>query len=72
MKANIVPNAFNLVNAISSEGITCLVVDCKDFDHFVTLPAALSYQGHVCGKTGWNSDKNAAYYQSNAKVAYIL
>jgi hypothetical protein len=50
------------------DGITCCVVNCSDFDHFQRLPQAVSYNGILCGKSGWNSDKNHAYYQSNASL----
>jgi hypothetical protein len=70
MKAIVVPNTFTLQSIATIEGVLCLVVDCKDFDAYVSLPAALSYSGRQCGKTGWCSDKGLAYYQSNAKVAH--
>ena len=50
------------------DGITCCVVDCSSYDHFKTLPQAVSHNGILCGKSGWNSDKNEAYYQSNASL----
>lgn len=48
--------------------VICIVVTCTDFDHYRNLPEAVSYNGIRCGKTGWNSDKNYACYQSNATI----
>lgn len=53
------------------EGVTCVSVACTDYDHFRKLPAAISHNGILCGKTGWNSDKHQAYYQSNATLVRI-
>jgi hypothetical protein len=50
------------------EGVTCIVVSCEDYDHYKQLPHVVSYNGTLCGKTGWNSDTNRAYYQSNAHI----
>lgn len=52
------------------DGVSGVIVDCSDFDSFKILPAALSFQDKVLGKTGWNSDKCEAYYQSNALIAF--
>ena len=72
MQASIVRNSVMLQSTAIIEGVLCLVVDCADFDAYKGLPAALSYEGRVCGKTGWNSDKNVAYFQSNRTVAFIV
>ena len=72
MEAKIVANAISVIESAVCEGILCLTVDCHDYDHYASLPHAVSYEGKVCGKTGWNSDKNRAYYMGNAKVAYTL
>lgn len=37
---------------------------CRDYDHYAKLPAAVEYRGLVLAKTGWNSDRNVAYYKS--------
>lgn len=50
------------------EGTLCIMVYCPDYDHFRQLPQVVSYQGTLCGKTGWNSDSGRAAYQSNAQV----
>lgn len=71
MIAKIVPGAYSIVAAAWVEGTFCLVLDCENYQEYHDLPAALSYEGRVCAKTGWNSDKNVAYYQSNRTVAYL-
>jgi hypothetical protein len=53
------------------ENVLCIVVDCTDFDHYKSLPAVVSHDGRLCGKTGWNSDTGRAYYQSNAMIVKI-
>lgn len=72
MKASIVPDMINVAVASTCEGTLCLVVDCRDFDHFTKLPAALLFEGRVCGKSGWNSDRGAAYYQSSVALAHVV
>lgn len=51
------------------DGVLCLITDCRDYDHFVSLPEAVTFNGMLCGKTGWNSDTGRAHYQSNATLA---
>lgn len=53
------------------EGNTCVVVHCDDYDHYKRLPQVVSYNGILCGKTGWNSDTNRAHYQSNATIVKV-
>jgi hypothetical protein len=52
------------------EGVEYAVVDCRDYDHFVSLPEVVEYQGRQLGKTGWNSDNHRAYYQNNAIILH--
>lgn len=54
------------------DGVLCLVVTCNDYDHYKSLPAVVSYNGRLCGKTGWNSDNCRCYYQSNATIAKVV
>jgi hypothetical protein len=54
------------------EGTLCLACNCADFDCFKALPEVVEFEGKLCGKTGWNSDKNLAYYQSNARIALTI
>lgn len=53
------------------DGVSCLSVDCPDYDAYKALPVALTYEGTVHGKTGWNSDINMAYYKSTALLAQV-
>lgn len=70
MKAKAIQDAITLTNVQEVEGETILETDCRDYDHFITLPSAVVYDGKVCGKSGWSSDRNYACYKSNMKVAY--
>lgn len=39
------------------------------YDGYKALPKALEYDGRKYGQTGWNSDKNLAYYCTSKKFA---
>jgi hypothetical protein len=52
-------------------GVTYVSVDCHNYDEFRSLPGALlvgSEGDKVVGKSAWDSDKNVAYYRSDARV----
>lgn len=68
-RAKIENDYISLVEHGFLDGVTYCVVDCQDFDQYKELPSAVSFNGVLCGKTGWNSDKNRAYYQSTGLVA---
>lgn len=53
------------------EGNTCILVHCNDYDHYKKLPSVISYNGTLCGKTGWNSDTNRCCYQSSATIVKV-
>lgn len=36
---------------------------------YAVLPKALEFEGQAYGQTGWNSDKNLAYYSTGKKFA---
>lgn len=65
------------IGVVNTE-VTELVVSCSDFEAYKKLPEALFYKkasekaGVVCGKKGWNSDRNVAYYGSNKAVAQVV
>lgn len=42
---------------------------CEDYDAYKALPAAVTFDGQVFGKKGWNSDKGRAYYGTDKLVA---
>jgi hypothetical protein len=69
--ANVVANVLVINQSAVVEGVTCLVVDCEDFMTYKGLPQALEFQGVICGRSGWNSDKSVAYYQSNVALAAV-
>lgn len=51
-------------------GNSCLTTSCTDYDDFKSLPRVVAYQGVHFALTGWNSDRNLAYYQSGKPVAH--
>jgi hypothetical protein len=69
--------AQSLQNAISVKqaetlpnGVKVVMIDCCDYYDFTQKPHAVSYEGQVYGRTGWNSDKMIAYYRTDKKVAF--
>jgi hypothetical protein len=53
-------------------GVKVITTDCDDFETFRTLPKAVCFDGFAYGLTAWNSDRNVAYYRTDASVATIL
>lgn len=49
-----------------------LEVPCADYDALVMLSTVLSYNGLLYGRTGWNSDRCVAYYQSGVTIAHVV
>ena len=48
-----------------------IVVTCIDYDHLKTLPEVVrDHQGVLYGQTGWNSDRNEAYFKNNPEVCH--
>lgn len=72
MQAKIETGYLHIITAGDIEGVLCLITDCHDYDHYVSLPEAVTYNGVLCGKTGWNSDKGRVYYQSDAALARVV
>ena len=56
------------------DGVQVVTTDCDDYAHLRELPFALSFRGELYGRTGWNSDRNIAYYRTDAAsgLAMIL
>jgi hypothetical protein len=68
------------------DGELVLETVCRGYDHYVSLPDVVEYQGEaslplagfvkvsatVCGKTGWSSDSGYACYKSGACIAYAV
>ena len=44
---------------------------CLDYPDFRRLPSFIRLDGIVLGKSGWNSDRQVAYYRSDVKKAEI-
>lgn len=57
-------NAYAVLNAWTHEGISCVEIQCNDYDHLKTLPEAVMYNDKVHVRTGWNSDTHRAYYKT--------
>jgi len=61
-----------LVEPHTCDGDHFLVVDIDPDDpygSFKRLPAGLEYEGRIYGKTGYNSDRNRAYYKAGVPLA---
>jgi hypothetical protein len=54
------------------EGKWVASVDCDDYDHYKSLPHAMEVNGILVGKTGWSSDREAAYYQQGALLGKVV
>lgn len=67
MRAGIVP-----ITVYPFDGHLWLELDCRNHEEWGNLPPALSYEGKVFGKSGWNSDYQRAYYTTRKTVAYVL
>lgn len=52
------------------DGVTYVITDCQDYDAYKALPNAVEFNGMILGKSGWNSDKSIACFQSNVSVAF--
>ena len=73
MTGTAVKDAVNIETSTEYQGILFaeVAIDSDDpYRSFKKLPAAIEYLGRVLGKTGYDSDKNRAYYRSDAKIAY--
>ena len=61
-----------IVNTVETlpTGVKVLIIDyCGDYTQ---TPRAVLYEGKVYGRTGWNSDKNIAYYRDDVKLAFSV
>ncbi len=69
MVAHEVPRAIVLLSAQRIEGNLVLETNCRDYDNYKTLPDVVAYEGTLCAKTGWSSDRYYACYQSRMAIA---
>jgi len=67
--AHEVPRAIVLLSVQRVEGNLVLETNCRDYDHYKTLPEVVAYNGALCAKTGWSSDRYVACYQSRMAIA---
>ena len=68
--AHTISDAIQITASYILEGETVLETDCYDYDHYRSLPAVVRYDGIICSKTGWSSDRNYACYKSRGRVAF--
>jgi hypothetical protein len=59
-----------VLSYVSIEGENIIEVECRDYDHYKSLPEVVDVSGELFTRTGWNSDTQLACYKSNRKVAY--
>jgi len=63
----------NMIPVLSQEelpnGVNVVTVSCDGYDELKKLPKVIEYHNRVYGQTGWNSDKNVAYYRDDAQLA---
>lgn len=73
MQAIIQSNMIVIQNIYLIEGDTICIVDCEDYDAYKKLPQALMLDnGKICGKTGWNSDKQIACFKDNIRLGRFV
>lgn len=51
------------------DGVQVIVLDCHDHASYAGLPGAMTYEGQLFGKAGWNSDTGSVYYRTDIRVA---
>ena len=69
MEAKVEKDYINVLRHGVIEGELVIEVNCDDYDHFRSLPAAVTFQNVLLGKTGWNSDRGYACYKQGAPLA---
>ena len=52
------------------DGVNVLIVPCAGYEGVQQLPKVVECEGTVYGYTGWNSDRNVAYYRDDAMLAF--
>ena len=67
-----IQKAIPVISSWEVEGTHGLETPCSDYGEYIGLPAAVEYQGRRYGKTGWNSDKDLAYYQTSKNFALAI
>ena len=72
LQAKIVPGYIRVSTVGIQDGVSCLSVDCPDYDARKALPEVLEYEGKLHCLTGWNSDVNMAYYKNVPMLAKVV
>jgi hypothetical protein len=61
-----------LVYAEVRDNQSIVAVPCRDYDDYCTLPSAVEYGDRLHTRTGWNSDRQEAYYKTGMEFAKIV
>ena len=48
------------------DNVSVATVRCGNYNEFDKLPSAINYDSKSYALTGWNSDRNIAYYRTDA------
>lgn len=69
MQATIVRDGFLLSEVQRAGSETILVAPCVDYQAWEALPRVLRFEGQTFGLTGWNSDREQAYWRPTKLAA---
>lgn len=74
MKAKVVNDYINLQCYFLFEGVWFGETGCRDYDDFRQLPSVIEVEvdGRKLSKSGWNSDKEVAYYRDDRVVGRAI
>jgi len=72
MIAKTIHDSIVIISSEKIDGIVCLSTSCVDYENYRRLPKVVDFDGIICGLTGWNSDRQLAYYQSKTKIARAI
>ncbi len=61
--------AWRTVDGFEVPAAFFLETPCRDYSELLSLPNAVTFEGRLYGKSGWNSDTYKAYYNTNIKTA---
>jgi len=70
MEAKEVKGAIVVLSCHIIEGQVVIETNCRDYEHFTTLPEVVCFDEIHCAKSGWSSDTNRACYKSSKQIAY--
>lgn len=58
--------------ATMPDGVKVAETMCFDYTDFRKLPGVVRLNGVLLGKSGWNSDRQVAYYRSDFVAAEVV